>query len=325
MPIAEYNEIYGRLKNMQSYTLKCPTMIMHYYFNSEDSVPLVASAHGNATREHTRPCISREHSLKQTVKEIVRTDVRAPRIIQDEKSKDIDLLDPPLLSTTIRDNKQLYNYRHLYGETKSKTSVDQIQEVILKLLEQRSADQNDSDVLDKNQSFVREFLLRHEKQACFVAYLQQSLTDIERFSTTSANPRFTMPLACDTTFNTANYLVTQTTYKQMSVIGRESLKNPWFPGPFLIYRNQSAQDFSYFWQAVKRGNPALSNILVLGIDEDEALSGGILKETSETTIYLLGKEHVQASVDKKLQSLNFPSLQRKIILSDIFGGSTCKE
>ena len=50
MPIAENNEIYGRLKNMQSYTLKCPTMIMHYYFNSEDSVPLVASAHGNATR-----------------------------------------------------------------------------------------------------------------------------------------------------------------------------------------------------------------------------------------------------------------------------------
>ena len=76
---------------------------------------------------------------------------------------------------------------------------------------------------------------------------------------------------------------------------------------------------------MKRGNPALSNILVLGTDEDEALSGGILKETSGTTIHLLGKEHVQASVDKKLQSLNFPSLQRKIILSDIFGGSTCKE
>ena len=167
----------------------------------------------------------------------------------------------------------------MYGETKSKTSVDQIQEVILKLLEQRYADQNDSDVLDKNQSLQ----------------------------------------------NIANYLVTQTTYKQMSVIGRESLKNPWFPGPFLIHRNQSAQDFSYFWQAVKRGNPALSNILVLGTDEDEALSGGILKETSGTTIHLLGKEHVQASVDKKLQSLNFPSLQRKIILSDIFGGSTCKE
>ena len=63
----------------------------------------------------------------------------------------------------------------------------------------------------------------------------------------------------------------------------------------------------------------------MGTDEDEALSGGILKETSGATIHLLSKEHAQASVDKKLQSLNFPSLQRKIILSDIFGGSTCKE
>ncbi len=69
----------------------------------------------------------------------------------------------------------------------------------------------------------------------------------------------------------------------------------------------------------------LSNILVLGTDEDEALSGGILKEPSGTTIHLLGKEHVEANVDKKLQSLNFPSIQRKIMLSDIFGGSTCKE
>ena len=61
------------------------------------------------------------------------------------------------------------------------------------------------------------------------------------------------------------------------------------------------------------------------METKHALSGGVLKETSGTTIHLLGKEHVQASVDKKLQSLNFPSLQRKIILSDIFGGSTCKE
>jgi hypothetical protein len=185
MPIVEYNEVYGRLKNTQSYILKCPTIIMHYYFNSGDAVPLVASAHGNATREHARSFISREHSLKKEVKEAVRTDIRAPRIIQDEKSKDVDLRDPPLLSTTIRDTKQLYNYRHLYGETKAKTGADQIQEVILQMLEQLSViDGNDTDVLDKNQPFLREFLLRHEKQGCFVAYLQQTLTEIERFSTT---------------------------------------------------------------------------------------------------------------------------------------------
>lgn len=326
MPIEEYNEVYGQLKNLPSYTLNCSTIIMHYYFNTGNPVPIIASSHGNATRPHARSFVSREHSLKQEVKEVLRTDARAPRIIHDEKTKDVDLLDPPLQSTTIRDSKQLYNYRHLYGEAKANVSVDQIQEVILKLLEQASVvAELDPYVLKKNQPFVREFLLRHEKQACFVAYLQQSLTDIERFSTTSANPRFTTPLISDTTFNIANYLVTQTTYKQLSVIDRESLKNPWFPGPFLIHRNQSTQEFSYFWQAVKRGNPALSNLLVLGTDEDEALSAGILQETKGTTIHLLGKEHVQANVDKKLQSLNFPSIQKKIIMSDIFGGSTCKE
>ena len=104
----------------------------------------------------------------------------------------------------------------MYGEMKAKTGADQIQEVILQMLEQLSiVDRNDTDVLDKNQSFLGEFLLRHEKQSCFVAYLQQILTDIERFSITSANPRFTTPLACDTTFNIANHLMKQTTCKQM--------------------------------------------------------------------------------------------------------------
>jgi hypothetical protein len=69
----------------------------HYHAllsNSGDAVPLVVSAHGNATREHARSFISREHSLKKEIKEAVRTDIRAPRIIQDEKSKDVDLRDP---------------------------------------------------------------------------------------------------------------------------------------------------------------------------------------------------------------------------------------
>ena len=166
MPVAEYNDSYGRLKNMPSYTLKCSTIIMYYYFNTGNAIPLVASAHGNATCAHARSFISREHSLKQEVKEVVRTDVRAPRIIQDEKSKDVDLLDPPLQSTTLQDNKQLYNYQHLYGEVIARASVDQIQEVILQLLEQRlGLDETDPDALDKSQPFVREFLLRHEKQA----------------------------------------------------------------------------------------------------------------------------------------------------------------
>ena len=54
-------------------------------------------------------------------------------------------------------------------------------------------------------------------------------------------------------------------------------------------------------------------------DEDEALSGGILQETCGT-IHLLGLEHVQDSIERKLTELSFPVRQRKLIQADIFGG-----
>ena len=53
---------------------------------------------------------------------------------------------------------------------------------------------------------------------------------------------------------------------------------PWFPGPLFIHHNKSTEDFRYFWLAVKRGDERLQNLQVLASDEDEALSGGILKK-----------------------------------------------
>lgn len=87
----------------------------------------------------------------------------------------------------------------------------------------------------------------------------------------------------------------------------------------MIHRNKTTEDFRYFWQAVKRGKPQLEGLHVLCTDEDEALSGGILKETSDT-IHLLGLEHVQDSIERKLTELNIPLRQRKVIQGDIFGG-----
>lgn len=81
MPIAEYDEVFSRLKNLMSYTLKCPAIMMHYCSNAGDAVLIVLTTHGNATRPYARSFISREHSLKQEVKETLRTDGRAPRII----------------------------------------------------------------------------------------------------------------------------------------------------------------------------------------------------------------------------------------------------
>ena len=152
-----------------------------------------------------------------------------------------------------------------------------------------------------------------------MAFLKQTLKDVERFCTTKANPQETSPLCADTTCNVSEYLVTQTTYQRLSVIRRDNLKHHWFPGPIVFHRDQKQEDFAYFWQAVKRGNPSLSNLLVLGTDEDRALSGGILQETEGRTIHL-GKDHVIENVEKKLVALNFPIQQRLVIMQNIFGG-----
>ncbi|XP_028514907.1 uncharacterized protein LOC110239267 isoform X1 [Exaiptasia diaphana] len=316
MTLDEYARVYAKMRDTTTCSLLCPNIIMHYYFNTGHRVPIVADKHGNTKNENASNFRPKEHSLKQSCKKLVQEDSRAPRLICQEMQEKVDVLESFSDSSVIRDPKQISNYRQTYGPVKNRKHEDAIRDVIFELLEQSH---EDSDLLDKNQSFIQELLLRHGKQAGVVAYLQQTLKDIERFCTTKANPFITSPLSADTTFNIAEYLLTQTTYRQLSVLDRGSLKHPWFPGPLLCHRNQAKEDFAFLWQAVKRGNPHLTNLLVLGTDEDEALSGGILQETNNT-IDLLGKEHVFANVEKKLTDLNFPLIQRRSILADIFEG-----
>ena len=175
----------------------------------------------------------------------------------------------------------------------------------------------DCSVLDNNQPFIREILQRHGHQPAMVAYTNQTITDVARFCS-CLNAEYQSPLLIDTTFNIAEWYFTQTTFQNLSLRQKISGKHPWFPGPLFIHRNKSTEDFRYFWQAVKRGDERLQNLQVLGSDEDEALSGGILQETTGT-MHLLGLEHVKANVERKLVELSFPIHQRNIILTDVFG------
>ena len=304
MSVKEYNETYANLKSSKCYTLSCPNIIMHYYFNTGKRVPIVASKHGNA-RDGASSFRPKEHSLKQTCKEIVQEDKRAARHICQEMQDGEDILDTFSDSSVVRDPKQVSNYGQNYGPSKKTQNADAIWDIIFNLLEQ--SNEQDPSVLNKDQPFIQELLVRHGKQVEIVAFLEQTLKDIERFCTKKANPRETSPLCADTTFNIAEFLVMQTTYQQLSVIRRDNLKHPWFPGPIAFHRNQKQEDFSYFWQAVKRGNLALSDILILGTDEDKAQSEGILQETGGATIHLLGKEHVVANVQRNSFPLIFLS------------------
>ena len=324
MPLKEYNEVYSKLKKSKHYKLLLPNILMHYYFNTGKRVPIVSSKHGNA-KDGASDFRSKEHSLKETCKELVQDDNRAARLICQNMQDRENILETFSDSSMVRNPKQVSNYRQNYGPSKKAQNVDAIRDVIFDLLEQSNEDNPSVHVLDKAQPFIQELLVRHGKQVGIVAFLKQTLKDVERFCTTKANPRETSPLCADTTFNISEYLVTQTTYQQLSVVRRDNLKHPWFPGPIVFHRNQKLEDFAYFWQAVKRGSPSLSNLLVLGTDEDRALSGGILQETEGCTIHLLGKEHVIENVEKKLVALNFPIQQRRVIMQDIFGGRHDRE
>ena len=55
-----------------------------------------------------------------------------------------------------------------------------------------------------------------------------NLKNVERFCTKNTNPRETSPLCAGTTFNIEEYLVTQNTYQQLSVVRRDNLKYTWF-------------------------------------------------------------------------------------------------
>lgn len=193
---------------------------------------------------------------------------------------------------------------------------------MLALLEQNHG--SDSFVLDDNQPFIREVIFCHGRQPSIVAFTDQTVKDVSPFCTRSGSLTHFSPLLIDTTFNIAEYYFTQTAYENLSLRKKDTGKHPWFPGPILVHRNKTTEDFKYFWQAVKRENCQLEGLHVLGSDEDEALFTSILQETTGT-IHLLGLEHVQANVEKKLTECNFPVQERKIIMADIFGGRPMRE
>ena len=95
------------------------------------------------------------------------------------------------------------------------------------LLDQAENDNHCRSPVENEQPFLREFNLESGEQPKLMLYFDQTLTDIERFCCQVS--RFS-PLAADTTFNIGEYLFTQTTYKNLSLIRKDTGGHPWFPG-----------------------------------------------------------------------------------------------
>ena len=176
-------------------------------------------------------------------------------------------------------------------------------------------EQNESsyDLLDKEQGFIREINFRIGKKPSIVLFLNETIADLNIFCTMNAPSNYFSSLKADTTYQIAEHYLTQTEYENLSVLRRDTLKNPWFPGVCLLHREEALENFGYLWQVAKRSNPCLSSLRVLGTYDDKVIHDVILSECDGCTHHLLRLEHFEKNITDKLQKLNFPKRQAKII------------
>ena len=232
-----------------------------------------------------------QHSTRKAIRNrIEKNPLEKPRIIQDQFGNKTSILDRETDSDLPRNLKQITNLKS--SICNARKNEDEIASHIAYLLEQPN-EAIKSGPSSNDQPFLQEILFRKERQPTYILFTEQSLKDIQRYCTNGSAPTsFRSILAIDTTFNVGSHYITQTTYRNLSLLRKETMTAPWFTGPVLVHRHQEKEDFAYMWQTVKRGNKELENIALIGTDECLELFSGILDETDGKTGHLLGKEHV---------------------------------
>ena len=276
--------MHRNLKNLKEFTLLHPFIILSYDHDAEsDSIQISQDSHGNTKAETAfRPTA---HSTKQEVKERMSKDGRASRLVLDDMGFNSNILGRETQSDFPRNTKQIKNYRFNYRE-KVDDGDDYISSLIMDIVQQN--EETAFLPLDPNQPFLRQIIFRDQKKANIVLYTNQTLKDMERFCTKSSNPKFFSTYPVDTTYNIANHYLTHGAYQNLSLLERNELKHPWFPGIQMFHRSQEKEDVRYMWQAAKRGNRNLKEMRSIGTDECDALSDGILEECTGLTLHLLG-------------------------------------
>lgn len=114
MSVGEYNSVKGKIKDMKIYNLVYPYSIIHYYFTDGRVVPIHGQTHGNAKSIHATEFRPRAHSTKVELRENAATDMRAPRIVAQQSTEEVQLLEIDSDCTIVRDPKQIRNYKYVY-------------------------------------------------------------------------------------------------------------------------------------------------------------------------------------------------------------------
>ena len=151
--------------------------------------------------------------------------------------KDISLLaviSQQLLATYTTFKAFLSFPRYNYSEPSGKRGED-LKDVIMQLLGQ-STEQSPY-ILEKSQRYIREFSLRSGNQPSIVAYLNQTLKDLEKYCSTQQEKA--SPLVVDTTLNISEFYFMQRAYMNLSLDSKKNGKHPWFP----VHQSKTEEDF----------------------------------------------------------------------------------
>ena len=195
-----------------------------------------------------------QYSTRKSTEESIDSPTEKLRLMQNVREREGNIFERESDSTLPLNRKEITNIKPSLAKITKGSEEYEILRNISYLLDQpnNSLSWHPS---TEEQPFLQEIIFRNKKQAYYVLLLNQSSKDIERFCTNTLAPTsFCSILAVDTTFNIGRHYVTQTTYQNLSIFRKYTLKAPC---PVLIHPHQEEVDFPYMWQAVKRGNSRL--------------------------------------------------------------------
>ena len=230
---------------------------------------IAEATHGNAKNNPTvfRPT---QHSLKKELTEKLSSTKEPPRIVLDSYDENQTIFEE---TAFIRNKNQIYNFK--CNNLNAKANKDPLLDIIKEIIS--SENNHNTLLLDKDQTYVREILIRNEKNPSILMYLDQNLRVIERFCSNKAPILYFSALSADDTYNIANRYLIQTVCENLAVVKRDTEKSPWFSGPSTFVRNLSEEEHRWFCCSSILGNKNLVNVRVLGTDDDKALYSAILK------------------------------------------------
>lgn len=161
---------------------------------------------------------------------------------------------------------------------------------------------------------VREVIVTPNKPPSVIVYSNEQLEDLRTNCIGSKGS----VIGIDRTFNLGPCFVTTSTltFKNRKILKRETLQNPIFLGPTLLYWDGETESFLKFLCHIKLGFPSG---LKIASDEEKAIKKAI-QQVFQNPVHLLCTKHLKDNVRRYLKDKEGCSTRdREFVVSTIFG------